>query len=389
MSSLVVVEIARVAIEGRIKGIFETCADWRRGDEIRPRSYPDWIKDQHCRDNDSDQQQFHMFFMPRHLSDHASQIQAVENLQLVYDLDMFECRKSLSSYMILAGILFALLAVNPQPGLAEPGDFPKGPVTKLKSRSPSESAESTLLDSKPALVTPSEPVTGSTLEASDPIVAALRAKNFALAERTARSRLDQDSAREKRTAHLTLATVLAARAWDADLRARSTRLSGNDVLILVVLALFGGAIVGLLLKYGPQRPKIVGQTERWIGRMEAKNRDDAVKQAGAALYSLLILGLVAGGLFVVAYFLIHLIAELDSPAHEDIATRKLFEEAKTLIATANAQQKTEAKFEDSDVLGLYADYLRKTGDRRQAGDVERRIQAMQICGRGRLPPRPR
>lgn len=243
----------------------------------------------------------------------------------------------------------------------------------------------------------------------DAIVEALRARDFNLAEKEARQRLaahaqvsgtispDEHAADaqaqqipdEKRKNLLALATVLSARAWDADLRSRATRITGNDILLLIVLTLFAGGIVALLMKYGPQRPKVVEQTEQWMEAMQAKHRDDGFKQAGAAFYSLVILGLVAGGLFVILYLLMHLVAELDSPSREGANVRKLFNEAKLVMAQARDPGTPPMTFEDYDVLSLYADYLRKTGDPRQAVEVEKRIRAMQICGPGKLPQRNR
>ncbi len=282
-----------------------------------------------------------------------------------------------TSYIRLAGIFAALIfALNlPGAGAAETPEMPK-------------------------------------LGRQDAIVEALRVRDFNLAEKEARQRLTLDEPAQKvsstnsvgsdpadaqaqpipaerRKNLLALATVLSARAWDADLRSRATRVTGNDILLLVVLALFAGGIVALLMKYGPQRPKVVEQTEQWMEAMQAKHRDDGFKQAGAAFYSLVILALVAGGLFVVLYLLMHLVAELDSPSREGANVRKYFNEAKLVMAQARDPGTPPETFEDYDVLSLYADYLRKTGDPRQAVEVEKRIRAMQICGPGKLPQRNR
>lgn len=227
----------------------------------------------------------------------------------------------------------------------------------------------------------------------DPIVTAIQTRNFERAEKEARLRVAgadtaapqaSDTTIEKRKALLALATVLGARAWDADLRSRASRISGNDVLLLIVITLFAGGIVALLFRYGPQRPKLMEQAEQWMEKAQTQHRDDSFKQTAAAFYSLLILGIVAGGLFVVLYFLIHLIAQLDSPSREGANVRKYFSEAKLVIAQTRPSD-TRVTIEDYDVLGLYADFLRKTGDSRQAIEVEKRIRALQICGPGKLP----
>lgn len=263
---------------------------------------------------------------------------------------------------------------------------------------------------QPSLAAPESP-SSPNAASQDAIVVALQARNFGVAEKEARLRLArtesapspsaastdasdanaqaQPISQEKRKALLALATVLSARAWDADLRSRATRLTGNDILLLIVLTLFAGGIVALLMKYGPQRPKLIERTEQWMEAMQTKHRDDGFKQTAVAFYSLVILGLVAGGLFVALYLLMHLVAELDSPGREGPNVRKYFNEAKLVIAQARDPATPPVNLEDYDVLGLYADYLRKTGDRRQAADVEQRIRAMQICGPGKLPQRNR
>ncbi|MDZ4832482.1 MAG: hypothetical protein SGJ27_01650 [Candidatus Melainabacteria bacterium] len=228
-----------------------------------------------------------------------------------------------------------------------------------------------------------------------PVIVGLRDHQYEKAEQAARSRLsiveaDQSSSLEtKRKARLEMAMVLAGCAWDVDLRSRSTRLSGNDVLLLVVITLFGGSIVLLLMKYGPQRPQLVAQTEQWMEKMQTRNRDDGFKQAGAALCSLLILGVSAGVIFLGLYFLIHLVAELNSPSRQDPKARKYFDEAKILMATAQAEDAPKTSIEDHDVLALYAGFLRKMSLDREAIEVEKRVRALEIAGSCLVPKQSR
>lgn len=176
---------------------------------------------------------------------------------------------------------------------------------------------------------------------------------------------------EEQQAQTALATVLAARAWEAEQRMRAGRITGSDIVLLIVIVLFAGGILALLLRYGPQRPKIVDKAEQWVERMSSKTQDDGFKQAGAAMYSLLIFGLICGGLLLLVYGTIHLIAGLDASVRSNPELTKYYDEARMLMAKARPQTAPAVKYEDSDVLALYSTFLRKTGDDARATEVER------------------
>lgn len=182
--------------------------------------------------------------------------------------------------------------------------------------------------------------------------------------------LKPDVAFRKRRAQTALATVLAAKAWQEEQRNKAGSLTGNDIVFLIVIMLVTGGIVLLLLRYGPQRPKIVDKTIQWVGKKKYENQDDGVRQAGAALFSLLFLGLFGLALFGGVWGVMHVVAEVDRRASESSKSRVFYDEAKKLMTAARTQkQGASPAFQDYDVLGLYSNFLQKTGNTKLANAV--------------------
>jgi len=235
--------------------------------------------------------------------------------------------------------------------------------------------------------------------ADSTVVDALKSGKVDLAEENARSQLQkfesagEQPSMEKRKAQTALATVLAAKAWEADNNYRSKRITGSDVVFLIVIVLLAGSILALILRYGPQRPKVIDKTVQWLGKVKRENQDDGFKQTGSALFSLLILAVFGLLLFGGLTLTMRIVASLDSTALQNPQAKKYFDEAKTLMEAARAtEQSTEpppAKYEDFDVLSLYSQFLHKVGNDKLSNAVALRAIALRnTCGRINLKQKP-
>ena len=240
------------------------------------------------------------------------------------------------------------------------------------------------------------PLSAQELAASDirdPVMEAMAKGDLAAAEASARKEMSQfadpsdprmvegelkpDVAFRKRRAQTALATVLAARAWQEEQRNQAGSISGNDIVFLIVIMLLAAGIVLFLLRHGPQRPKVVEQTIQWVGKKRYENQDDGVRQAGAALFSLLFLGLFGLILFGSVWGVMHLVADVDRRAAQTSKARVFYDEAKELMMAAR-DKKTQSQpaFEDYDVLGLYSSFLRKSGDSNLSNAVALRARTL-------------
>lgn len=227
-------------------------------------------------------------------------------------------------------------------------------------------------------------------EIHDPVLEAMTKGDIDSAEGAARREMAQfadptdpraevkpDVAFRKRRAQTALATVLAAKAWREEQRNQAGTLTGNDIVFLIVIMLLAGGIVLLLLRYGPQRPKIVDHTIQWVGKKKYENQDDGVRQAGAALFSLLFLGLFGLALFGGVWGVMHIVAEVDRRASENSKARVFYDEAKKLMTAARTKSSAKTQdFEDYDVLGLYSNFLQKSGNTRLSNAVAVRARTM-------------
>jgi hypothetical protein len=230
-------------------------------------------------------------------------------------------------------------------------------------------------------------------EIHDPVMEAMAKGDLAAAETSARREMAQfadssdprmaepelkpDLAFRKRRAQTALATVLAAKAWQEEQRNQAGSITGNDIVFLIVIMLLAAGLVLFLMRYGPQRPKVVEQTIQWVGKKKYENQDDGVRQAGAALFSLLFLGLFGLVLFGGVWGVMHVVADVDRRAAEASRARVFYDEAKKLMTAArdkNAQ--SQPGFEDYDVLGLYSNFLHKTGDKSLSNAVALRARTL-------------
>lgn len=92
---------------------------------------------------------------------------------------------------------------------------------------------------------------------------------------------------------LTAQAVSVNQAEEAKLDdSRNTFLSG---IVIVILA---GLILSLLLRYGPQRPKVVSDLESWMLKGKVDGEKAPTSQAVASIFSLLIFALAALGIFL-------------------------------------------------------------------------------------------
>lgn len=230
------------------------------------------------------------------------------------------------------------------------------------------------------------------LAQADPVAEALKAGDLTKAETTARAQLKEvetliaapaatsaqanDLSMRKRQAQTALATVLSAQAWEADDRYRSKRIAGNDIIALIVLALLAGSILMIVLRYGPQKPKIVEQIAERAEKVKTEQRDDSLRQTGAAFFSLLILGVAGAVIFGAGWMTLHLVAEIERANADNPKARAAYDEAKKLMSEARAQKNPPVVFEDYDVLTLYSTFLSKTGNAKLSNAVTMRAIAL-------------
>lgn len=181
-----------------------------------------------------------------------------------------------------------------------------------------------------------------------------------------------------------LATVLGARAFEADQR-MGTRLTGSDFILLLAAFLLAAGLLVTLLRYGPLRPKLVDETTRWLEKIKQENNEDTMKQCTSVMYTLGVFVVAGGAIFLFLYGTIHLVANLDSyeNTHSKEA-RALFDEAKVLLAESTSSPDA---VEDYDVLNLYSRFLHRMGEHDLASAVTRRAVTLQKrfarCGRVR------
>lgn len=230
------------------------------------------------------------------------------------------------------------------------------------------------------------------LAQADQVAEALKALDLNKAETTARAQLKElealstapdataaqakDLALRKRQAQTALATVLSAQAWVADDRYRSNRIAGNDIIALIVLALLAGSILMIVLRYGPQKPKIVEQIAERAEKIKTEQRDDSLRQTGAAFFSLLILGAAGAVILGAGWMTLHLVAEIEKSNADNPKARAAYDEAKKLMSEARAQKTPPVAFEDYDVLTLYSTFLSKTGNLKLSNAVTMRAIAL-------------
>lgn len=88
---------------------------------------------------------------------------------------------------------------------------------------------------------------------------------------------------------------------------RNTFLSG------IVLVLFAAMILSLVLRYGPERPKIATELEGWVRKRKEQTEKSAAFQAGSSIFSLLIFALSAFGLFTVVMAFMWFLALFSPP----------------------------------------------------------------------------
>lgn len=178
----------------------------------------------------------------------------------------------------------------------------------------------------------------------------------------------------KQQLQMALAMVLAARAFEADQRSSATRLTGSDIVLLMVVVLLASGLLLAIMRYGPLRPKFVDNTTRWLDKIRHETNEDSMKQCASVLYTLGAFALSGAAIFLFLLGTIHLVAHLESNenSHSKEA-RVLYDEAKSLMAASTASHIVE----DYDVLNLYSRFLRRMGDNDLASAVTKRALSMQ------------
>jgi hypothetical protein len=270
-------------------------------------------------------------------------------------------------------VLFVLFAIGPGSAALAQSDetaMPRGEVASKRS---------------PSAVALPETTPKAAPGSLDNVMEPLRTGALALAEKNARDNLKKVEVENKKKAQTALATVLAAQAWESDDRYRASRLTGNDVVVLIVVLLLAGSLLALILRYGPQRPKIVDQTVQWVGRVKSEQQDDAFRQTGAALFSLLFLGLSGLVLFGALWLTLHLVADMNKRAEDNPRARAYFDEAKQLITAARDEAAPKVVYEDFDVLTLYSTFLHRVGNDKLSNAVA--LRALTLRNREKSSPR--
>lgn len=180
-----------------------------------------------------------------------------------------------------------------------------------------------------------------------------------------------------------LAMVLSARGFETDKQTRMSRFSGSDILACLVVLALAGTIIYFLIKHGPQRPKFVDDTTRWMEKVRQETADDAVRQFNSILWSMLIFALCGGGILVFIFGVMHLVAYMDRNQLENKQSEPFYKEAQSLLQSAYRNEEKEPQTREFEALGIYADYLDDSGREAEARAVQQWQRVLESHNRAR------
>lgn len=173
-----------------------------------------------------------------------------------------------------------------------------------------------------------------------------------------------------------LAIARAARGFESDKDQAESKFSAGDLVACIVILLLSSSLLWLILKHGPQPPKVIETTERWLRTAQTKVAEDSSAQFFSSMLSLFLFALVAGVLFLglkSTMWLLSYMKERDKASEAAIA---YYNKATSALQEASELQGHPAPITNSDALLLYADFLNRRGKSELAALVERRAKSL-------------
>jgi|AGTN01.1.fsa_nt_gi hypothetical protein len=183
-----------------------------------------------------------------------------------------------------------------------------------------------------------------------------------------------------------LAIARAARGFENDKDQTASRFSAGDLVACIVILLLASSLLWLILKHGPEPPKVIETTERWLRKAQTKVAEDPSTQFFSSMLSLFLFAAVAGALFLglmSTMWLLSYMKERDKASETAIS---YYNKATSALQEASELQGHPAPVTNADALLLYADFLNRRGLGQRAALVERRAKSLNSSCE--LPRRP-
>lgn len=173
-----------------------------------------------------------------------------------------------------------------------------------------------------------------------------------------------------------LAIARAARGFESDKNQAVSKFSAADLVACIVILLLSSSLLWLILKHGPQPPKVIETTERWLRTAQTKVAEDPSAQFFSSILSLFLFAAVAGAIFLglkSTMWLLSYMKERDKASEAAVA---YYNKATSALQEASELQGHPAPITNSDALLLYADFLNRRGKKELAALVERRARSL-------------
>lgn len=184
-----------------------------------------------------------------------------------------------------------------------------------------------------------------------------------------------------------LAVARAARGFESDKDQATYKFSAGDLVACIVILLLSSSLLWLILKHGPEPPKVIESTERWLREAQTKMAEDSSSQFFASILSLFLFAAIAGALYLglrSTMWLLAYMKERDKASETAVA---YYNKATSALQEASQLEGHPAPITNADALLLYADFLNRRGKRELAVMVERRARSLNASCELPEPPK--
>lgn len=173
-----------------------------------------------------------------------------------------------------------------------------------------------------------------------------------------------------------LAIARAARGFESDKDLTESKFSAGDLVACIVILLLSSSLLWLILKHGPQPPKVIETTERWLRTAQTKVAEDPSAQFFSSILSLFLFAAVAGALYLGLMSTMWLLSYMKERDRASETAISYYNQATSALKAASELQGHPAPVTNADALMLYAHFLNRRGQSQRAALVERRARSL-------------